>query len=74
MQRDIVCKLKLNNYLIKNITIMNAQKSIAILQMYGTGLANGAFAHLVQGKHFDSMGFHALGANILATMKRRWAG
>jgi len=62
MQRDIVCKLKLNNYLIKNITIMNAQKSIAILQMYGTGLANGAFAHLVQGKHFDSMGFHALGA------------
>ena len=40
---------------------MNANNSIQALQFFVTGLSNGAFAHLVQGKHFDSMGFKTLG-------------
>lgn len=39
---------------------MNAKKSIEALQMFTTGLTNGAFAHLVQGKHFEAMGFSKL--------------
>ena len=40
---------------------MNANNSIQALQFFVTGLSNGAFAHLVQGKHFDSMSFKTLG-------------
>ena len=40
---------------------MNTAKSIEALQFFTTGLTNGAFAHLVQGKHFESMGFSVLG-------------
>lgn len=40
---------------------MRHQKSIEALQLFTTGLTNGAFAHLVQGKHFESMGFTKLG-------------
>lgn len=40
---------------------MRHQKSIEALQLFATGLANGAFAHFVQGKHFESMGFTKLG-------------
>ncbi|SFG18011.1 bacterioferritin [Prevotella sp. KH2C16] len=40
---------------------MNAKNSIEALQFFTTGLTNGAFAHLVQGKHFEAMGFKKLG-------------
>jgi len=40
---------------------MNANNSIQALQFFTTVLTNGAFAHLVQGKHFESMGFKTLG-------------
>lgn len=40
---------------------MNAKKSIETLQMFTTGLTRGAFVHLVQGKHFEAMGFGQLG-------------
>ncbi len=40
---------------------MRHQKSIEALQLFTTGLTSGAFAHLVQGKHFESMGFSKLG-------------
>lgn len=40
---------------------MRHQKSIETLQVFTTGLTNGAFAHLVQGLHFESMGFTKLG-------------
>ncbi len=40
---------------------MNANNSIQALQFFTTGLTNGAFAHLVQGKHFESMGLTTLG-------------
>ncbi len=40
---------------------MNAKKTIETLQMFTTGLTRGAFTHLVQGKHFESLGFATLG-------------
>lgn len=40
---------------------MDANKSIKALQLLTTGLTNGAFAHLVQGKHFDALGLKKLG-------------
>lgn len=40
---------------------MDAKKSIEALQFFTTGLTNGAFAHLVQGRHFESLGFKKLG-------------
>ncbi len=40
---------------------MRHQKSIEALQYFITGLTNGAFAHFVQGKHFESMGLTKLG-------------
>lgn len=40
---------------------MRHQKSIEALQAFATGLTGGAFAHFVQGKHFESMGFKKLG-------------
>lgn len=40
---------------------MDSNKSIEALQLFTTGLTNGAFAHLVQGKHFESLGFNTLG-------------
>lgn len=40
---------------------MDAKKSIEALQFFITHLTNGAFAHLVQGKHFAAMGFGKLG-------------
>ena len=40
---------------------MDANKSIKALQYLTTGLTNGAFAHLVQGKHFDALGLKKLG-------------
>ncbi len=40
---------------------MDATNSLKALQYFTTGLTNGAFAHLVQGKHFSSMGFKTLG-------------
>lgn len=40
---------------------MRHQKSIEALQLFTTGLTSGAFAHFVQGKHFESMGFSKLG-------------
>lgn len=40
---------------------MDAKKSIEALQLFTTGLTNGAFAHLVQGRHFESLGFKKLG-------------
>ncbi len=39
---------------------MDAKKSIEALQFFTTGLTNGAFAHLVQGKHFEALGFSKL--------------
>ncbi|MCR5077712.1 MAG: hypothetical protein K6A82_06715 [Prevotella sp.] len=39
---------------------MDAKKSIEALQFFTTGLTNGAFAHLVQGKHFEAMGLTKL--------------
>lgn len=39
---------------------MDAKKSIEALQFFATGLTNGAFAHLVQGKHFEALGFSKL--------------
>lgn len=39
---------------------MDTKKSIQTLQLFATGLTNGAFAHLVQGKHFESMGLTVL--------------
>mgnify|MGYP004442804549 FL=1 len=44
---------------------MNAKKSIEMLQLFTTGLTNGAFAHLVQGKHFEAMGFSKLGEKYI---------
>lgn len=40
---------------------MEAKKSIEALQMFVTALTNGAFAHLVQGLHFEALGFTKLG-------------
>ncbi len=40
---------------------MEAKKSIEALQFFITHLTAGAFAHMVQGKHFVSMGFSKLG-------------
>lgn len=39
---------------------MDARKSIEALQFFVTHLSNGAFAHLVQGKQFASLGFSKL--------------
>jgi bacterioferritin len=44
---------------------MNATKSIETLQFIITGLSNNAFAHLVQGKHFESLGFSKLGEKYI---------
>lgn len=44
---------------------MDAKKSIEALQFLVTGLSNGAFAHFVQGKHFESMGFAKLGKKYI---------
>lgn len=40
---------------------MRHKKTIEALQLFTTGLTNGAFAHFVQGKYFESMGFTKLG-------------
>ena len=40
---------------------MRHQQSIQTLQMVVTNLSNGAFVHLVQGKHFEAMGLPKLG-------------
>ena len=40
---------------------MDAQKTVKTLQFFATGLTNGAFAHFVQGKHFEALGFSVLG-------------
>ena len=45
---------------------MNAKKSIETLQLFITGLTNGAFTHLVQGKHFEALGFSKLGGKYIA--------
>lgn len=45
---------------------MNAKKSIETLQLFITGLTNGAFTHLVQGKHFEALGFSKLGEKYIA--------
>lgn len=39
---------------------MDKKKSIEALQFLTTELSNGAFVHLVQGKHFASLGFTKL--------------
>lgn len=44
---------------------MDAKKSIEALQFLVTGLANGAFAHLVQGQHFEALGFAKLGEKYI---------
>lgn len=44
---------------------MNATKSIEALQRITTGLTAGAFVHLVQGKHFESLGFSKLADKYL---------
>ncbi|NLV52303.1 MAG: bacterioferritin (cytochrome b1) [Bacteroidales bacterium] len=41
---------------------MEAKKSIEALQFFVTHLSDGAFAHMVQGKHFEAMGLTKLGA------------
>lgn len=40
---------------------MDKEKSIKALQFFVTELSNGAFAHMVQGKQFESLGFKKLG-------------
>lgn len=40
---------------------MDKKKSIEALQFLTTELSNGAFVHLAQGKHFESLGFKKLG-------------
>ncbi len=45
---------------------MDANKSIAALQFFTSALTHGAFVHLVQGKHFESMGFGKLGEKYVA--------
>lgn len=40
---------------------MDAKKSIEALQFFVTHLTEGAFAHMVQGKHFEAMGLTKLG-------------
>jgi bacterioferritin len=44
---------------------MNAKKSIETLQYLTTALSHGAFVHLVQGKHFESLGFGQLGEKYI---------
>lgn len=44
---------------------MNATKSIETLQYLTTALTNGAFVHLVQGKHFESLGLGKLGEKYI---------
>lgn len=44
---------------------MDRQNSIAKLQFFVTGLSNGAFAHLAQGKHFEALGLEKLGAKYV---------
>ncbi len=44
---------------------MNATKSIETLQYLTTALSHGAFVHLVQGKHFESLGFGQLGEKYI---------
>ena len=39
---------------------MDKEKSIKALQFFVTELSNGAFAHMVQGKQFESLGFTKL--------------
>ncbi len=39
---------------------MNREKSIETLQFFVTHLSGGAFAHMVQGKHFEAQGFKKL--------------
>lgn len=39
---------------------MDKEKSIKALQFFVTELSNGAFAHMVQGKQFESLGFKKL--------------
>lgn len=48
-----------------NKKIIEAKKSIETLQFFTTALTNGAFAHLVQGKHFESLGFSKLGEKYI---------
>jgi len=40
---------------------MDVKKSIEALQFFTTHLTSGAFAHLVQGKHFEALGLSKLG-------------
>lgn len=40
---------------------MDKNKSIEALQFFATELSNGAFVHLVQGKHFNAIGLTKLG-------------
>ena len=39
---------------------MDKEKSIKALQFFVTELSNGAFAHMIQGKQFESLGFTKL--------------
>ena len=45
---------------------MDAKKSIEALQFLTTALTSGAFTHLVQGKHFEALGFSKLGEKYIA--------
>lgn len=40
---------------------MDAKKTIETLQFFTTALTHGAFVHMVQGMHFESLGFKKLG-------------
>lgn len=44
---------------------METKKSVEALQFLTTGLTNGAFAHLVQGQYFASLGFAKLGEKYI---------
>lgn len=55
---------------------MDSIKSLETLQAFATGLADGAYAHFVQGKYFESLGLKALGKKYLdhAEEEMGWVG
>ncbi len=55
---------------------MDSIKSLETLQAFATGLTEGAYAHFVQGKYFESKGLKTLGKKYVdhANEEMNWVG
>ena len=53
---------------------MENQKTIKALQLFVTGLTEGAIVHRLQGQALKAKGFASSATNSFTTTPRRWAG